>query len=186
MKQDTKKEDLCGEQDGASSSLDLLLGDLGDELGLDDDGLGRQHPLAEHLEVAELRHVQERGLVATGRLGDLVGGHHRPEPLDVDRGAVELVAELVEVAHADLAEVARVVLVEEDAVVVHASGVTATSRVLPVLADAAVPRRHVTALLPVLLQARRHRRRSTPPGVGVGGEGVVGGNPSRGEMLSFL
>jgi hypothetical protein len=58
--------------------------------------------------------------------------------------------------------------------------------VLPVLADAAVPRRHVTALLPVLLQARRHRRRSTPPGVGVGGEGVVGGNPSRGEMLSFL
>jgi hypothetical protein len=39
--------------------------------------------------------------------------------------------------------------------------------VLPVLADAAVPRRHVTALLPVLLKARRHHRRSPPPGVGL-------------------
>ncbi|KAK3030351.1 hypothetical protein RJ639_038307 [Escallonia herrerae] len=38
-----------------------------------------------------------------------------PEVFDVDDGAVELVAEAVEVAHADLAEVARMVLVEEDA-----------------------------------------------------------------------
>jgi hypothetical protein len=164
------QKDLSGQQDGASGSLDLLLGDLGDELGLDDDGPGRQHPLAEHLEVAELRHVDERGLVRAGRLRGLAGGHHRPEPLHVDRRAVELVAEPVEVAHAHLAEVARVVLIEEDAVVVHAAGVAAASRVLPVLADAAVPRRHVPALLPVLLQARRHRRRrcrcSTPTGVG--------------------
>ncbi|KAK3005582.1 hypothetical protein RJ639_017267 [Escallonia herrerae] len=42
-----------------------------------------------------------------------------PEVFDVDDGAVELVAEAVEVAHADLAEVARMVLVEEDAVMAH-------------------------------------------------------------------
>ena len=179
------QKDLCGEHDGAAGGLDLLLRDLGDELGLDDDGLGRQHPLAEHLEVAELRHVHQRGLVgAARRLRGLVGGHHRPEPLDVDRRAGEPVAELVEVAHAHLAEVARVVLVEEDAVVVHATGVPAASRVLPVLADAAVPRGHVAALLPVLLQARRHLRRSPPPpGAGVGRGGVVGANP---RWLSFL
>jgi hypothetical protein len=45
----------------------------------------------------------------------------------------------VEVAHTDLAEVAGVVLVEEDVVVVHASGVTAASRVL---AHTAVPGGH--------------------------------------------
>ncbi|PWS21457.1 hypothetical protein DKP78_23475, partial [Enterococcus faecium] len=66
------------------------------------------------------------------------------------------VAELVEVAHADLAEVARVVLVEQDAVVVHPAGVPAPSRVLPVLPDPPVPGRHVPALLPVLLEARCH------------------------------
>jgi len=82
----------------------------------------------------------------------------------------------VEVAHADLAEVARMVLVEEDAVVVHATGVTATSRVLPVLADTAVPGGYVAALLAVLLETRRHRRLLTwaAPGRGVveAGEGV--------------
>jgi len=91
----------------------------------------------------------------------------------------------VEVTHADLAEVTRMVLVEEDAVVVHATGVTATSRVLPVLADTAVPGGHVAALLAVLLEARRHRRRRSPPtylgsaweGRSGGGAGS-GGNPS--------
>ncbi|KAK2991007.1 hypothetical protein RJ640_005489 [Escallonia rubra] len=47
-----------------------------------------------------------------------------PEVFDVDDGAVEHVAEAVEVAHADLAEVARMVFVEEDAVMVHTTGVS--------------------------------------------------------------
>jgi hypothetical protein len=62
--------------------------------------------------------------------------------------------------------------------------------VLPVLADTAVPRGHMTALLPVLLQARRHRlsaraRRRRRRGGVVWGEGSGGrrGNPRRGEML---
>ncbi|KAK2966264.1 hypothetical protein RJ640_003321 [Escallonia rubra] len=41
-----------------------------------------------------------------------------PEVFDVDDGVMELVAEAVEVAHADLAEVAQMVLVEEDAVMI--------------------------------------------------------------------
>lgn len=44
---------LCGgQQDSASSNIDPLLGDLGDELGPNDDGVGQQHPLSEHLEAA--------------------------------------------------------------------------------------------------------------------------------------
>jgi hypothetical protein len=41
---------------------------------------------------------------------------------------------LVEVAHTDLTEVTRVILVPHDPVVVLATSVTATARVLPVLA----------------------------------------------------
>lgn len=62
----------------------------------------------------------------------------------------------MEVAHTDLSEVTRVVLVEQDAVVVHASGVAAATGVLPVLPDASVSGAHVPPLLPVLLEAGRH------------------------------
>lgn len=48
------------------------------------------------------------------------------------------------------------VFVEEDSVVVHTSGVTTTTRMLTVLADTTMAGAHVTALLPVLLEAGRH------------------------------
>lgn len=51
----------------------------------------------------------------------------------------------MEIAHADFAEVARVVLVEVGAVVVLATGHTAPTGVLAVLADAAVAGGDVTA-----------------------------------------
>lgn len=44
------------------------------------------------------------------------------------------------------------VLVHHDAVVVLATGVSATARMLPVLADATMAGTHVPPLLPVLLQ----------------------------------
>jgi hypothetical protein len=73
-------------------------------------------------------------------------------------------------AAAHLAEVTGVVLVEVDAVVVLPAGVTAASRVLPVLANAAVAGADVAALLAVVLQlqTRRHgaagaERASAPP-----------------------
>jgi hypothetical protein len=64
---------------------------------------------------------------------------------------------------AHLSEVTRVELVHQDAVVVLATGVTATSGVLPVLADAAVAGGDVSPLLPIFAEARRlqgGRRRS--------------------------
>lgn len=48
------------------------------------------------------------------------------------------------------------VLVEKNPVVMHASGVTATCRMLAMLADAPVASTDVASLLPVLLRASRH------------------------------
>lgn len=48
------------------------------------------------------------------------------------------------------------VLVEQDAVVVHASGISTASGMLAVLADTAVPGADVASLLAVLLESGRH------------------------------
>lgn len=69
---------------------------------------------------------------------------------------MKLVAEAMEISHPDLTEVSGMVLVEKDAVVVHASGVPAPAGMLSVLPYAAVPGTHVAALLPVLLESSRH------------------------------
>ncbi|KAK2989739.1 hypothetical protein RJ640_030232 [Escallonia rubra] len=157
VKTDRLKTNLSCEQNSATGLLDLLLGSLRNQLGLNNDGLGRVHnPLAQHLEVAQLGHVQHGCGAAAGCLLPDLLRDHGPEAFDVDDGAVELVAEAVEVAHADLAEVARMVLVEEDAVVVHTTGVSPPARMLAVLPDTAVPCGDVAALLPVLLEAGRH------------------------------
>ena len=74
-------------------------------------------------------------VTSCGGILDVVGAEG-PEAVDVDGGAVELVAGMVEVAHADLAEVPRTVVVVEHTVVVHASGTIAASRILSVLPDA--------------------------------------------------
>ena len=62
----------------------------------------------------------------------------------------------MKVAHAHLSEIARVILVEVDAVVVLATRVSATAWVLALLANAAVPRRDVSAEVTVLLEASCH------------------------------
>ena len=74
---------------------------------------------------------------------------------------MELVAELVKIPHTYLTEVTGMVLVKQDSVVVHATGVTTTSWVLTVLSDTTVPSAHVTALLAVLLEASCHLRISS-------------------------
>ena len=54
--------------------------------------------------------------------------------LAVDGRAEELLLRLVEIAHAHLTKVSRVVFVEHDAVVVLATSIATASRMLPVLA----------------------------------------------------
>jgi len=59
------------------------------------------------------------------------------------------------VTHTDFAKETRVVFVEVDAMVVLATRVTATTRVLAVLSNAALTVGHIAASLPGLLQACR-------------------------------
>ena len=74
-------------------------------------------------------------VISCGGFLDVVGVKG-PEAVDIDDGIVELVAGAVEVAHADLAEVPRMVIVGENMVVVHASGITTATGVLLVLLEA--------------------------------------------------
>lgn len=95
------------------------------------------------------------GSIGVGILGLGLLRDQRPDRIQVDGRAEELVVGLVEVTHTNLAKVARVVLVKVDAVVVLTTGVTATTRVLAVLADATITHGHVTTLLASLLQSGR-------------------------------
>ena len=79
-------------------------------------------------------------VISCGGFLDIVGVEG-PETVDTDSGAVELVAGTVEVAHTDLVEVPRMVVVVEHTMVVHASGVIAASEILSVLPDAGHRRR---------------------------------------------
>jgi len=85
------------------------------------------------------------------QLGELLGSDQGPELVQVDLGPELVLATQMEVPHAHLAEVTRMVFVEVDAVMVHATSVTATSGMLAVLADTAVTVAHMTTQLPGLL-----------------------------------
>ena len=151
-----KNPNLGGEHNSTTGFLNLLLSSLGDQLSLNHDRLILgQHTFPENLKVPELSHVDHRRGILVGFCLHVLGDE-RPELVDVDDGAVELVAELVEVPHTDFSKIPRVVLVEEDPVVVHASGVSATSRVLAVLTDTAMTGAHMAALLTVLLETGCH------------------------------
>lgn len=79
---------------------------------------------------------------------------------------------------AHLAEVPGMVLVHHDAVVVLTTSVTATARMLPMLADAAMTGTDVAPLLPVLLQVCTAR-----DGVGGGSVGGAGTAKEGGDTL---
>ena len=74
-------------------------------------------------------------IISCGGSLDVVGVEG-PEAVGTDGGAVELVAGMVEVAHADLAEVPRMVVVVEYTVVVHASNVIVAFGVLSIFPNA--------------------------------------------------
>ncbi|KAG8500153.1 hypothetical protein CXB51_004461 [Gossypium anomalum] len=152
----TKNPNLSGEHNSTTSLLNFLLGGLRHQLSLDDHRLIlRQNTFSEDFKVPELCHVDHRSRILGG-LGFHVLRDKRPELVDVDDGAMELVTEPVEVPHTNLTEITRMVFVEEDPVVMHASSVTATPGVLPVLPDTTVTGAHMAALLAVLLEAGCH------------------------------
>jgi len=153
--------DLCNGDTGTTHSLDLLLSRLAEELGLDDHWLVWQVALAEYLEETSLGDIDHGDLALSLDflllvLGAGLGRHQRPQPVEVDHRAEVLILGLVEVPHADLTEIPRVVFVEVDAMVVLTTSVTATTGVLAVLADTPLAVGHVAAGLSALLQPCCH------------------------------
>lgn len=76
-------------------------------------------------------------------------------PINVHSRAEIFLVRLAEVPHAHLPEIPRMVLVEQDPVVVETTGVTATGRMLAVLADTAMAGGHMPPLFAVLVQTGR-------------------------------
>ena len=82
-----------------------------------------------------------RAVVAScGEILDVVGAEGS-EAVGVDDGAVKLVAGMVEVGHADLAETLWTVVVAERLVIAHISGAAAASGVTPILLETGLHRR---------------------------------------------
>jgi len=118
-----------------------------------------KNTLAQHLAKASPGDVNNGGLILhPSILEPSLFRDEGPEFVQVDSGLVEVrvVGMNVEVPHANLSEVSGMILVKVDSVVMLATSVSATSGVLPVLADPAMPVRDVSSQLPGLLLASGH------------------------------
>ena len=146
---------LSSEDASTTDGLDLLSGRLGEELGLDDDGHGGEITSTEDLEETVLGNINDGGLLLALEVLN-VETREGPETIEVDNGHVILCALVTEVAHTNLTEVTRVILIEQDTVVVLTSGVTTTSWMLSVLSDTTVTGRDVSSVLTGLLQLGGH------------------------------
>lgn len=136
----------------ATNGDNLLLGTLAEEAGLHYNRLLRQGTLCQNLAVSGSQAVDDWDVLGASGSARLLR-HQGPQLLDVDGRAVLVVAEQVEVTHTVLSKVSGMVTVEEGAVMVHTTSVTATTWVLAVLADTTVTGRDVSALLSILLVA---------------------------------
>ena len=144
---------LSLEFNDTTGGLELLFGELGDVAGTDDAGAG-DDTVAEELSLTvgeEINDGEITALLDGGGVGDHLG-----ELVEVDGGLPGGVGLLVEVAHTQLTEVSRVVLIEVDAVMVRATGVTTTGGMLLVLTNTAVTVELGTAHAAGLAEASRH------------------------------
>jgi len=148
---------LSTEDADATHILDLFFSLLGEESGLYYERLLRQRALTKHFEDAMPDAVDDRNFSLLGSsLLSVLLSQQRPQLFNVDHWPYVAVFDKVEVAHPNLAEVTRMVLVKHDPVVVLPTCVSVTARMLTVLSDTSVPCGHVTALLPVGMETSRH------------------------------
>lgn len=132
------KNRLSNQFNNTTNSSDLLLSQLGNKSGLDNDWNLWQLSLTQNLTVTVGQGVNDWGSRRGGGLQVLVsllGVNQRPQLLQVDLWLPEVVSLLVEVSHTNLTEVTRVVLVHVGSVVVLTTGLTTSTRVLSVLTD---------------------------------------------------
>lgn len=142
--------DLSNQLNDTTSSSDLLLSQLGNKSGLDNDRNLGQLTLTQNLAVTVGQSVNHRGRRGRSRLEVLLSlllVNQRPQSLQVDLGLPEVVSLLVEVSHTNLTEVTWVVLVQVGSVVVLTTSHTTTTWILSVLADSTFTGGDVTSVL---------------------------------------
>merc|ERR1712121_584737 len=105
---------------------------------------------AEDLEVTLLADVDASGF-ARDR-STLILRKHGNQLVQIDDGTMELVPLQMVSPHSDFTEVTRMVLVKVDSVVMLTTGITATTGMLAVFADATMAVAHVTSQLSRLLR----------------------------------
>ncbi len=136
---------LIGQLADTTSLLDLLLSQLGEVSGPDDNGLAWHLALTEDLEDTGLGAVDDGGLFrALVSLSGLLSDQ-RPNLLNVEGWLVVSVSSKMEVSHTNLTEVTRVILIHVDSVVMLTTSLTTTTGVLAVLANTAVTHADVTS-----------------------------------------
>lgn len=150
---------LSNQLNNTTSSSDLLLSQLGDKSGLDNDRNLWQASLTQDNTVTVGQGVDDWGSRSRSGLEELVSLlllNQRPQLLDVDLWLPEVVSLLVEVSHTDLTEVTRVVLVQVGSVVVLTTSHTTSTGILSVLTDSTLTGRDVTSVLSGLRKSGRH------------------------------
>merc|ERR1719288_25620 len=150
---------LSSKDTSSSNRLDLLLSLAGEETGLHDDWLLGESSLSKNLE------IPCSGAVNNRCLGSLTSVLHPglfrdkgPQFINIDAGLVEVgvVGVDVEIPHTNLSKVSGMVFVKVDSVVMLATSVSTTSRMLPVLSNSSVTVGHVSSQLPGLLLGCGH------------------------------
>ena len=148
---------LGSEQAGTSSRLNLLLGKLGEVLGLNNNR-DIDLSISKKLEVSLGHKINNGGLARSGTLGSLINtlSGNIEELVNVDSRSEGSVLQHMEVTHTNLTEVTRVIFIKEDTVVVLSSCVTATTGMLTVLSNTTVSHLDVAALLACFVEAGGH------------------------------
>lgn len=136
-----------------TSLVDLLLSELSEESSSNNDGLLGEVALSKNLENTGLGAIDHWGLIRVLICLSGLLRNEGPDLLDIDGGAVISVSSEMEVAHTNLSEVTRMVLVEVDSVMVLTTSLTTTTRMLAVLSDTTVTHAHVSSKVSSLLQA---------------------------------
>lgn len=129
---------LSNQFNNTTDSSNLLLSQLGNKSGLDDDWNVWQLTLTQNLAVTVGQGVDNwgsRGVRGLEVLVSLLLLNQRPQLVQVDLWLPEVVSLLVEVSHTDLTEVTWMVLVHVGSVVLQTTGLTTTTGMLSVLTD---------------------------------------------------
>jgi hypothetical protein len=158
---------LTSKQTSTTSLSNLLLGQLTKELGLDNHR-DINLPVSKQLEISFRDQINNGSLALGSTLGSLVHSltGDIEQLVNIARGGEIPILQLVELTHTDFTEVPGMVFVKQSAVVVLSSGVTATSRVFAVFADAAVAHLDVAALLSGFVETGGHDERLDYDGCG--------------------